>query len=719
MGRKQHQRVRMTCHKGINQQAEIADPVGTCADARNVWAPNGRVESRKGYVGLGVINIGTSPDGTTLTAERVIVEDVSGSSFLHYTGGTNPNFDSRPGRKSGEVGDRIYFSMDTGTTVTNSLIYPSGFFINSTAETNSNAVYAEWSYWNGSVWKALRVNQIGPDEGKVDVFQGIAGSANPGEFFTFVQPGDWTTTTVDSQTGLFIRAQLVDAGGTTLDSSVQITSLNMEMLQEFSEPLAASVVQLTNGKKMYVYAYNRRATGLSPSYNTFHILSRANPIAESHSTGLHQSAQATVTTKAQGTVAAIPEFDDVYMALDSTIYRLQLGEAPETAAVDKDDAAVGPGAPYDSAVVASSDSFPSGNIVISHNNRLFVCGGSKVTWSAPAPYHRVWPNLQFAYLAEGDKSDITGAASLGEHLVIFKQDSIWMLIDAGLDSFSLRQYTPIRIVSGIGCVSHHTIQAVRGNLLFLAEDGVYAFDGTPQVKKLSDRVEETLNTMSPGRWRFAASANWKTNSLYLLSLSSGALEGYTKTSAVDGDIPQNDITFVYDYKNDAWWIWDGFDARQWIVDETANDIEALYFINTLGHICQFGITQDDHGTAISSYFLSQRVYAGDSRLSVRGVDLNSTNRSETVTVEILPHDQATGHSSGQSIALDLTETDIEIPWASLTVANQVWSLTRRKRVKGSFRLSCDWFQVRVSHSEKYQPFSVSSIVPKYIVLGER
>ena len=49
MGRKDYQHVLLKLNKGINQQADLAEP-DQCADARNVWAPNGKVERRPGYL---------------------------------------------------------------------------------------------------------------------------------------------------------------------------------------------------------------------------------------------------------------------------------------------------------------------------------------------------------------------------------------------------------------------------------------------------------------------------------------------------------------------------------------------------------------------------------------------------------------------------------------------------------------------------------------------
>lgn len=73
---------------------------------------------------------------------------------------------------------------------------------------------------------------------------------------------------------------------------------------------------------------------------------------------------------------------------------------------------------------------------------------------------------------ENDGDEITGMRAAFGGLVIFKQNSIHFLTGFGATTFRL-----IKLIDGIGCVSHNTIAGSPGGLYFLGEDGVYIFNG--------------------------------------------------------------------------------------------------------------------------------------------------------------------------------------------------------------------------------------------------
>src|SRR6185369_8471681 len=54
MGRQDYKYIETPLIGGINQAAEVAD-MSECADARNVWAPRGKLEQRPGYLGRCVL----------------------------------------------------------------------------------------------------------------------------------------------------------------------------------------------------------------------------------------------------------------------------------------------------------------------------------------------------------------------------------------------------------------------------------------------------------------------------------------------------------------------------------------------------------------------------------------------------------------------------------------------------------------------------------------
>ena len=106
---------------------------------------------------------------------------------------------------------------------------------------------------------------------------------------------------------------------------------------------------------------------------------------------------------------------------------------------------------------------------------------------------------------------ITGIKSFGDKLVVFKNDSIGIL--AGYAPTDFTQIS--RKVNGVGCVGGHTIVEARLGgpdgkevLVFLAHDGIYAFDGTPNVMKLSNSIERKfIGGTAANRWNESRFAN--------------------------------------------------------------------------------------------------------------------------------------------------------------------------------------------------------------------
>jgi hypothetical protein len=404
------------------------------------------------------------------------------------------------------------------------------------------------------------------------------------------------------------------------------------------------------------------------------------------------------------TIATVAEFDESYVAYDKRVYRFD-AEATDIvrAPVEDRDFAVGPGAPYDPAYVVQENSWPDASYIIYFDNRLWAFGMRSdpfgIRWSAPTPYYRVWPSISREVLMEDDNSRITGGAALGEHMVVFKQDSIWIMVDIGDNSIGLREYVPKRVVAGVGCVANSSIEKIRGRLVFLSEDGIYAFDGTPNIEKLSDRVQTSISKINHGRRPFCASAHWRKNSLYLLSVST------------NGDI-DNDLTFVWDYKNDAWWLWDSIDARHWLVDEGAYDQEIVYFGDSYGRIYQLDNGRDDHGATIPISLRTHRFGRDDdTRKQLREVRVESSNKTNTLTVEPLVNDEV------PATAADLSMVDVS---ETVVAPNGPYYERRRERRQGWFASKeFDWVQIDVTHAQKPSWFRMASIRLGYLFKGKR
>lgn len=90
----------------------------------------------------------------------------------------------------------------------------------------------------------------------------------------------------------------------------------------------------------------------------------------------------------------------------------------------------------------------------------------------------------------GDATPITGLGEWQQHIVVFREASasLYWMTGPLPDSAVYRQ-----VVTGRGCVAHGTIlDDVLGMTIFLAADGLYGFNGTPEPKYLSAPIERSL-----------------------------------------------------------------------------------------------------------------------------------------------------------------------------------------------------------------------------------
>ncbi len=676
MGRREYQHLVLKCNKGINQQRDLAS-LEECAEALNVWAPNGAVEQRPGFTGVTSMPV----SATSITSQSQVFIKYDGASYTVAAEGETLSLNSLAAGRYWYIG----FDEIEDLYTDNSLKKVVGIGVQLTA-TNSNSVdyKAEYFSTQDNDWKYLRVNEktaFGGDD---------AGNhlANALSVFHFSSPADWGTTTVSSQTKYFIRFTLLDA----LDSTVTInnvagtawvaTQRDGDGIKDPTRGLFAAQFPTT---KRYIYFTTKNFAEIHAG----ETLTLAG-ISSSGSLGAPFEDR-------RGAIAVVPQYGEAFISTGDKVGRLHVNTGASEAKVESRDFAVGPNAPYDPELVIQLQDFPEARFISFFKGRLW-CSGIKglpyeIRWTAAAPFHTVWPVLSAEPVMEDDNSPITGMAPYGEYMVVFKSDSVYQMMNTGPNSATLvEHYSPIKVVSGVGCVSNSSIQRVRGNLLFLGEDGVYAYDGTPNIKKMSDRITDTINSITAGRRDIACSAHWKTKSLYLLSV------------AVDGSF-YNNKTIVYDYKNDAWWEWD-IPAQYWLVDEDGFDDEVLYFVDSFQSVFRMDDSNHDYGAAISSYVVSQRMgEKGNVRRTIRQIEVLGNNEMGSISVEAIANDDDSGSDSGSIVMTDSAEAVYGV-----AVSGTDKYVNKRRRARRiSFRKQADWFQVKVSNSAYNTPMTIAGI----------
>lgn len=685
MGRSDYPTTTLKFSGGVNQEDEDAS-LEECADCLNVWRRRGRTETRPGYVGVGW-HAAAAFDAGTLDFRSEI-----NSLFAAPVAGILDISSMVKDR------DRWY----AGFTATFHAFQVRVF------AANGSKTIAQPEYWDGTRWGYLHVTQTNTVGG------GYHLSQTGGTLYTFAKPDDWALVTVDSLSRYWIRFNIQ---GASLDA---VTSLDTDdvltgIFTTDTDVRGIHVAQFPSTKRYFLVT--RYDSGGGKAVGVF---SGSNLHYGDDTSIAETGASARV---APSTLAVVPQFGEAYLAYDNQVTRLvsfpnDTVGGDEAATVEDRDFALGEAAPYDKRFVAMLGTWPRASLMASCNGRLWAAGiaGEPFTirWTAAVPYHRVWTSLAFEYLMENDNSPVTAIHPLGEQLVVFKNDSIWLMVSVGENQATgVEHFIPRRIVSGTGCVAHQSVKAINGELVFLAEGGIYAFNGTPNVRKVTtratetgkcDRLAATMATVAGPYRQFAAAANWKSQNCYMLSFSTGGRA--------------NDTTVVWDYEDNTWWIWDSIDAQHWLVDEGLNDSERLFFGDSNGRIHQFGIGRTDNGAAISSHVTSHRVGARDvTTRAVRSVVATATNDTRSLSVSVIPND-----GTAVSSTMDMTDAT-EKDWAAFNwggaADDDSWTPQRRRQRRSDFKAQADWYQVKVSHSTKNQRMRLSSVAVGAVPLGRR
>ena len=691
----------MTGVGGINQQSDLADPVRELAEATNVWAPNGKLVSRPSYAGVLPVYV----DSSTTDVEVIIVKEDPIGTFSQ-TGILN----------SLGIGERFYVGIDSTPTMCG-------------MELSVDAANSNSTRWKFEVWLAATEEwSYIPTFTRSSAY--LADSVST--IYYFVLPRTIRATATPTPTlgavstvgkDTWFRVTLLDAafdadtslGGpnpTIYESENSVTVMEdfnlTQIVTGFFNP------QYSSGSEV-IFTLNNNG-GPNNKFITMGALTLEGYAA---TTG-----ESFVVAEAP-TMAVVPQFDECFIATGGQVRHKKLGQTIAVAAVENNPAFVGNGEIYGSDYVNKLGAFPSASYVLFHKGRLWAAGiqGEPFTvrWSEPAPYHKVWAGVAFEYLMEDDNSSITGLAALGEHVVVFKRDSIWVMVDSGIDpETGLGMFTPVKVVSGVGCTAQSSIQQVRGTLIFLAEDGVYAFDGTAAIQKLSDRVTDLLSQRSTGLDRFVASLNWKTESCYLLSIPTPETSGLYNGAV-------NALTLVFDYKNNSWWVWKGFSVTAWCITEDDSDLAQPYFTDILGWVQRLSISptyetdpsQESTTNAAIEYIKTQRLGQNQTTLRFRSVNVTSTNRSNSLTTALTVEDNVTGSTA----ALDFTDT-AEANWDDFSYAagattDDNWTPTKRRSKRVMMRLDGDFATIEITHDQPGIPLELAGITIGYMPLGAR
>lgn len=594
-------------------------------------------------------------------------------------------------------GSQFFFGMSSVPTVSTSFGFEWALTGTLELATTADTVLLRLEYWNGTGWVVI---ENLPARSYEEPETGIFKTDGLQRFYLAYVPTDWAQSTIQGEERYFLRATVCGntlfTTGTSVFDGIRFGSFS-------SVPsVGAQTFEFSSFKRRSLFGYfdgnlyqeiPRDGQGSSNISSTLDALPFREPL----------------------TSAVIPEFGRAYVAYANRVF-VSTEQDPffvpaevETSAqlIGSQDDEQEPDVLYDTDTIAQLTEYPRASYVLYFRGRMWAAGLKDepftVRWSGPTldGAQDIWPEVSFEVLSEDDNSPITALASLNEHPVVFKRDSIWLMVFTGINDLGLATFSPTKVVSGISTVSQASVVNVNGALMFLAEDGFYLFDGTPNVRKLSDVIDDKVRRVVPSRKPFSTAVHWRSQNLYLCATS------------IDG-ASENNFVFVYDYKDGGWEFWHNLSVQAWLREESVDDIETILFADNVNRVYKVSPKRrTDAGRPIPVFVLPFRLGYGDAITKRwRQYNIWTNNTLDNVTVDFLRQDESTGTRT-----IDIEDIQ-EAQWDNAQWDVSEWVQEKRRQRRLMFRETSEWVQPRLSSSTT-QNLEIYSYRVGYKPLGFR
>lgn len=244
---------------------------------------------------------------------------------------------------------------------------------------------------------------------------------------------------------------------------------------------------------------------------------------------------------------------------------------------------------WDGEVSSYLDGAPAdGQLPTLYKEKLFLVprsDPSMMVWSKSF-YPEDWTDLQnYMYVNEGDGDIITNLCCFMDELVIFKRHSIHILL--GSDKSNFRLTSP---ETKVGAVGPHAVTRLQNTLYFIADDGLYAWNGMSATNLIRERI--------PGIWE-------KINLEYIDKAAVVSWKGMVWFALPEKPSINNNMVLVYIPFEDGgkWWVWRGIEASCFSIFNSGDE-NILFSGDVFGYVNQQDVGTSDFGQPISAYIVS-------------------------------------------------------------------------------------------------------------------
>lgn len=305
--------------------------------------------------------------------------------------------------------------------------------------------------------------------------------------------------------------------------------------------------------------------------------------------------------------------------------------------------------------------FPMARCVITAYDRVFagnVFKGAEVAGSYRYPSRLYWSDVGLpetwqatSYIEIGgdDGTEITSLMSFGETILIFKQNSVWVLTGTDEATFSL-----YRLDSQMGCEATYGCTTYAGVAYFFdPQTGVWQYDGA-RFDNLSTPIQDYLGALINRNAQFKSVLFVNQDRLFLSVC-------VNEVSALEVDRATR--TFIFDLRLKTWTQWDYAWVpypSEYIIDNTIAGTGATgdrkFYAGAVRHlkgVFKAEQTETDEGTAISAQFTT--AWLNPDKLGdlhrIRRLDVMSANKADTINLTVYRNLYDTAWSTGTYVPL--------------------------------------------------------------------
>ena len=279
---------------------------------------------------------------------------------------------------------------------------------------------------------------------------------------------------------------------------------------------------------------------------------------------------------------------------------------------------------YDGSAVTTLANAPSdGQFCVFHKGQLFTVptsNPSSLRWSGLWDIE-AWAPADIANIKSGDGDKITNLKKHIGELIIFKGRSLHALRGNNAEDFRLDEMD-----SRVGCVGPNAAAVVGPYVYFIADDGIYVWNGVRAQNISEERIPKLWATL---------------NKQYLNKAAVGYWDGLVWFAVPEGTSAYNNLVIAYDPSSTSatggsFWVWRGINASCFTTynDGTKNIFYSGDSIS--GYINTQATGTDDFGAAIKAYWEGKHFDVGSPERKKKSKKLfvqDSPDTENTVNIQ--------------------------------------------------------------------------------------